>query len=147
MKRLLIAAAMLVAGGVAGAAERVSTMQPFEAGDIFVAATVMDVPDDDHAGTGRIMQFDADLKLKGVLWVEGTTHKIGALTITPDGVLWGFAPISWQVVEVGPDGRQLPLRPRQAGPVPGRSRPRELRPPWTLAAPRRRALPKAPFPW
>jgi len=90
--------------------QRISTFMPFEKGDVFVAATVMDDPDDDHAGTGRLLQFDAKLREKGVLWVEGTTHKIGALTFAPDGVLWGFAPISWQVVEVSPDGRQLPMR-------------------------------------
>jgi len=108
---LIISLAGLLAGSFAWAEEeRVSTFKPFDPGDVFVAATVMDVPDDDHAGSGRLFQFDADLKLKGVLWVEGTTHKIGALTFAPDGVLWGFAPISWQVVEIAPDGKQLPMR-------------------------------------
>lgn len=90
--------------------ERVSTATAFAPGDVWVAATVMDVPDDDHAGTGRLLQFDADLNPKGVLWIEGTTHKIGGLAFAPDGTLWGSAPISWQVVEVGTDGRQKPLR-------------------------------------
>ncbi|MDP7297284.1 MAG: hypothetical protein QGF92_07515, partial [Gammaproteobacteria bacterium] len=53
--------------------ERVSTAGSFVTGDIFVAATVMDVPDDDHAGTGRLLQFDADLKFKGELWIAETT--------------------------------------------------------------------------
>ena len=44
-----------------------------------------------HAGTGRILQYDNDLNLKGVLWVEGTTHKIGGLNFAPDGVLWAMA--------------------------------------------------------
>jgi len=90
--------------------ERVSTSQPFAPGDVWVAATVMDVPDDDHAGTGRLLQFDAELNPKGVLWIEETTHKIGGLTFGPDGTLWGSAPISWQVIEIGPDGRQKPIR-------------------------------------
>jgi hypothetical protein len=88
----------------------VSTAQPFEKGDIWVAATVMDVPDDDHAGTGRLFQYDADLNLKGVLWIEETTHKIGGLTFGPDGTLWGSAPISWQVIEIGPDAKLKPMR-------------------------------------
>jgi hypothetical protein len=33
-----------------------STATPFERGDVFIAATVMDNPDDDHGGTGRILQ-------------------------------------------------------------------------------------------
>ena len=90
--------------------ERVSTAGAFAAGDIFVAATVMDVPDDDHAGTGRLLQFDADLKFKGVLWVAETTHKIGGLTFGPDGTLWGSAPISWQVIEIDTNAKQKPIR-------------------------------------
>ncbi len=88
----------------------VSTAQPFAKGDILIAATVMDDPDDDHRGTGRILQFDADLHLKGTLWIPETTHKIGGLAIGPDGTLWGSAPISWQVVEIGPDAKQKPIR-------------------------------------
>ena len=90
--------------------DRVSTSQPFAPGDVWVAATVMDVPDDDHAGTGRLLQFDADFNPKGVLWIDETTHKIGGLTFGPDGTLWGSAPISWQVIEIGTDGRQKPMR-------------------------------------
>ncbi|MDJ0928523.1 MAG: hypothetical protein QNJ73_12870 [Gammaproteobacteria bacterium] len=101
---------ILSAGAALSAEERTSTFQPFAVGDVFVAATVMDVPDDDHAGTGRLLQFDRNLQPKGVLWIEETTHKLGGLALGPDGVLWAFAPISWQVVEVGPDGKMMPLR-------------------------------------
>lgn len=90
--------------------ERISTARPFAPGDIFVAATVMDVPDDDHAGTGRLLQFDADLNPRGVLWIEGTTHKIGGLFFGPDGTLWGSAPISWQVIEIDTNAKQKPIR-------------------------------------
>jgi hypothetical protein len=89
---------------------RVSTAQPFAKGDVFVAATVMDDPDDDHKGTGRLLQYDADLQLKGVLWIDETTHKIGGLAFGPDGTLWGSAPISWQVIEIGTDAKLKPLR-------------------------------------
>jgi len=89
---------------------RVSTAQTFAKGDILVAATVMDDPDDDHKGTGRILQFDANLQFKGTLWISETTHKIGGLVFGPDRTLWGSAPISWQVVEIGPDAKQKPMR-------------------------------------
>ncbi len=112
MARIALLLGWFLAGCLPGAhaAERESTLQPFALGDIFVAATVMDDPDDDHRGTGRILQFDADLRPKGVLWIPQTTHKIGGLTFAPDGVLWGFAPQSWQVIEVNPAGELLPLR-------------------------------------
>lgn len=87
-----------------------STATPFERGDVLVAATVMDDPDDDHAGTGRILQYDADLKLKGTLWVDGTGHKIGGLAFDPDGILWGFAQLTPAVLQFTPDARQLPVR-------------------------------------
>ena len=87
-----------------------STAVPFAPGDIFVAATVMDDPDDDHAGTGRILQYDADLQLKGTLWVAGTRHKIGGLTFDSDGVLWGFAQLTPAILQFSPDARQLPVR-------------------------------------
>ncbi|MCP4277151.1 MAG: hypothetical protein GY886_10890 [Gammaproteobacteria bacterium] len=86
-----------------------STATPFAQGDIFVAATVMDDPDDDHAGTGRILQYDADLNLKGTLWVEGTRHKIGGLTFDSDGVLWGFAQLTPAILQFAPDAKQLPV--------------------------------------
>lgn len=105
----LMTAGLLCLSG-AQAAERVSTFKPFDIGDVIVAATVMDDPNDDHRGTGRLLQFDKDLKPKGVLWIEETTHKIGGLAFGPDGNLWGFSPISWQVIEVNPDGVLLPLR-------------------------------------
>lgn len=89
---------------------RFSTAQTFAKGDILVAATVMDDPDDDHKGTGRILQFDTNLQFKGTLWISETTHKIGGLVFGPDRTLWGSAPISWQVVEIGPDAKQKPMR-------------------------------------
>ena len=92
-----------------GAADRpASTMKPFAAGDVLVGATLLNDPADDHAGLGRILQFDADLNAKGVLWVQGTTHLIYGLTFAPDGVLWAQDPWAWTTVRVEPSGRQLP---------------------------------------
>ncbi len=87
----------------------ISTMQPFTKGDIFVGATLLNSKEDDHAGVGRIIQFDQDLNEKGVLWVEGTTHLIAGLTFAPDEVLWGFDTHSRTIVHVAPTGQQLPL--------------------------------------
>ncbi len=85
-----------------------STLQPFEKGDVFVGATMLNNDDDDHAGDGRIIQFDADLNEKGVLWTEGTTHLVGGLKFGPDGNLWAFDSTSFCVVRVSPEGKQLP---------------------------------------
>jgi hypothetical protein len=85
-----------------------STLKPFAPGDVLVGATLLNDPADDHAGRGRILQFDADLKEKGVLWVEGTTHLVYGLTFAPDGVLWAQDPWAWTTVRVEPSGRQLP---------------------------------------
>ena len=88
---------------------KTSTMKPFAPGDIFLGCTyLMNVPGDDHAGEGRILQFDRHMVPKGTLYTEGTTHLIVNLRFAPDGVLWGFDPFSHAVVRVGTDGRQLP---------------------------------------
>ena len=85
-----------------------STLQPFAKGDIFAGATVLNVKEDDHAGDGRIIQYDSNLQEKGVLWTEGTTHLIGGLSFAPDGTLWGFDSNSFKVLRVSPAGKQLP---------------------------------------
>jgi len=85
-----------------------STMQPFEKGDVFVGVTLLNNPDDDHAGDGRIIQYDADLNEKGVLWTKDTTHLVGALKFGPDGNLWAFDSQAYAVIRVSPEGKQLP---------------------------------------
>ncbi len=89
---------------------RVNTFKPFIRGDIFVAATIMDHPTDDHMGTGRIYQYDADLNLKGEVFTKGTDHKIGGLAFAPDGTLWAFAQGTPAVVEIDKTGVQKPVR-------------------------------------
>lgn len=86
----------------------VSTLQPFAPGDVFVGATLCNNPADDHAGPGRILQYDADLNEKGVLWTRGTTHLVYGLNFAPDGVLWAQDPWAWTTIRVDPAGRQLP---------------------------------------
>lgn len=85
-----------------------STLQPFEKGDVFVGATLLNNPDDDHAGDGRIIQYDADLNEKGVLWTEGTTHLVGGLKFGPDGTLWAFDSAAFRIIRVSPEGKELP---------------------------------------
>jgi hypothetical protein len=85
-----------------------STIQPFAKGDILVGATLLNNPDDDHAGDGRIIQYDADLNEKGVLWTKGTTHLVGGLSFGPDGNLWAFDSNAHCVLRISPEGKQLP---------------------------------------
>ncbi len=85
-------------------------LQPFAPGDVFVGATQLNNPQDDHAGRGRILQYDADLNLKGLLWVEGSSHLISGLSFAPDGTLWAFDMWSWLALRVSPDGQQLENR-------------------------------------
>jgi hypothetical protein len=85
-----------------------STLKPFAKGDIFAGATLLNVKEDDHAGDGRIIQYDSNLNEKGVLWTEGTTHLVGGLSFAPDGTLWAFDSNSFTVLRVSPAGKQLP---------------------------------------
>ena len=56
-----------------------SDLKPFENGDILAAATILNNPDDDHAGDGRIIQYDSNLNVKGTLWTKNTTHLVQGL--------------------------------------------------------------------
>jgi outer membrane protein assembly factor BamB len=83
-------------------------MKPFALGDIFAGATLLNDPNDDHAGPGRIIQYDSEFNEKGVLWTEGTTHLVGGLKFGPDGNLWAFDSNAHCVLRISPDGQQLP---------------------------------------
>ena len=85
-----------------------STLKPFARGDIFAGATLLNNKNDDHAGDGRIIQYDASLKEKGVLWTKGTTHLVGGLKFGPDGNLWAFDSNAHCVLRISPEGKQLP---------------------------------------
>jgi len=88
-----------------------NSMQPFAEGDIFLGLTLLDNPDDDHAGRGRIVQYGADMQPKGVLWTEGGEHFVGGLEFDREGILWAFNDLS--VIHVDSrSGRQLPLSDR-----------------------------------
>ena len=83
-------------------------MQRFELGDIFLGCTELIDDIDDHKGNGRILQYDKDLNLKGILWTEGTEHLVIGLKIDPKGILWAFDMHNHVVIRVSPDGKQLP---------------------------------------
>jgi hypothetical protein len=86
-----------------------STLQPFAPGDVFVGSTVLEGGDDDHAGRGRILQYDSKLRKKGVLWLTQTTHLVGGLRFDREGRLWAFDSQAFVVLTVERDGqvRQL----------------------------------------
>lgn len=73
-----------------------------------MGATVLNNADDDHAGAGRIIQYDSNLNEKGVLWTTGTTHLVGGLRFGPDKLLWAFDNQAQKVLKIDPDGTQLP---------------------------------------
>ena len=106
---LPVAAATETGDIVRGPVEPVG-FEPFAPGDVFIGATLLDDPQDDHAGRGRILQFDANLNLRGVKFLAGTTHLINGLTIAPDGTLWAFDLWAWQAVRITSDGEQLQNR-------------------------------------
>lgn len=88
-----------------------STLQPFSPGDIFIGATDLNNPDDDHAGEGRIFQYDKDFNEKGVLYTAGTTHLVLGLAFAPDGTLWAFDTSTYAVLHIDPKtGVQRPLK-------------------------------------
>jgi sugar lactone lactonase YvrE len=82
-----------------------STLQPFAPGDVFVGSTVLEDPTDDHAGRGRILQYDSKLRRKGVLWLPGATHLVGGLKFDTAGRLWAFDSQDFLVMCIGRDGR------------------------------------------
>jgi len=85
-----------------------STMKPFAPGDIFLGCTYLTGGEDDHAGDGRILQYDRNMVPKGTLYTEGTTHLVVNLRFGPGGILWAFDPFAHAVIRVSPDGVQLP---------------------------------------
>lgn len=85
-----------------------NTIQPFAPGDVFLGCTYLNDPTDDHAGLGRILQYDADLKPKGVLWTEGHRHLVMGLCFDRQGMLWGFDIHTQAIIRVDRYGRQLP---------------------------------------
>ncbi len=88
-----------------------SILEPFEPGDIFVGATDLNNQEDDHAGDGRIFQFDKELNRKSVLYTKGTSHLVKGLAFAPDKTLWAFDTAERAAIHVDPKaGTQLPSK-------------------------------------
>ena len=87
-----------------------ATVAAWEPGDVFVGATVLDDPMDDHAGRGRILQLDAALRPKGVWMLADTSHLVGGLKCDPRGVLWAFDSQGFAVLNLHRDGRVVRRR-------------------------------------
>ena len=94
-----------------------STFKPYAPGDLFVAATLLDNPNDDHAGQGRILQYGADLSPKGELLLADTTHLVGGLNFDAAGVLWAFDSQEFVVLNIHRDGRVVRRREFGARPL------------------------------
>lgn len=88
---------------------RQSTLTHFASGDIFVAATLLNNETDDHAGEGRIIQYDADLNEKGVYWFDQPGHLIGGLKFDAEGALWAFDSQEFRIFRIGDGGVALPV--------------------------------------
>lgn len=81
-----------------------SGLATFAAGDVFAAATLLDDPNDDHAGKGRVIHYDADLREKGVLTTPGTTHLVSGLKFDGRGRLWAFDSQAFVVLTIDAQG-------------------------------------------
>lgn len=81
---------------------------PFAPGDVAVGCTLLNDPKDDHKGRGRILHYDAALRLKNTIWLDDTTHIVQGARFGPDRTLWAFDTFSYRIVRIAPDGRRLP---------------------------------------
>jgi hypothetical protein len=85
-----------------------AALLPFAEGDVFAGATLLNDANDDHAGRGRILQYDAQLQPRAEVLLDDTTHLVGGLAFDAEGTLWGFDQQEWLVFRFGRDGRRLP---------------------------------------
>lgn len=82
-----------------------AAFKSWETGDVFLAVTELNQPDDDHAGIGHIRQYDADLQLKADVSLTQTRHLVGGLKFDRHGVLWAFDSHQHVVLNLHRDGR------------------------------------------
>ena len=84
--------------------------ESFTRGDVFAAATLLNDASDDHAGQGRIIQYDASLQQKAVLTTPLTTHLITGLKFDAHGRLWAFDSQAFVIFTVDGRGHIEPRR-------------------------------------
>lgn len=99
--------ALPVAAGAAKLARATAAPVPFAAGDVVVGCTLLNNPKDDHAGRGRILHYDRELKLKNTIWLDDTTHIVQGLRFGPDRTLWAFDAFAYRIARFAPDGRRI----------------------------------------
>lgn len=78
----------------------------FAPGDVAVGCTLLNNPKDDHAGRGRILHYDSNLKLRSTLWLNDTTHIVQGMAFGPDRTLWAFDSFAYKIVRIGADGHR-----------------------------------------
>lgn len=79
---------------------------PFVGGDVVVGCTLLNDPKDDHRGLGRILHYDAELKLRRTIVLEDTTHIVQGLKFGPDRSLWAFDAFAYTIARFGADGKR-----------------------------------------
>ena len=79
---------------------------PFSAGDVVVGCTLLNDPKDDHRGLGRILHYDAELKLRNTIVLADTTHIVQGLKFGPDRTLWAFDSFAYKIMRFGADARR-----------------------------------------
>lgn len=89
------------------ATKKMSTLKPFEKGDIFLGCTYLNNPDDDHMGEGRVLQFDRNFVMKGTWYTTGTRYFIVGCKVAPDGTLWAFDCHDHVTIRATPDAKEL----------------------------------------
>jgi len=90
----------------ANAAHADTEALPFVAGDVVVGCTLLNEPKDDHRGLGRILHYDAELKLRRTIVLEDTTHIVQGLKFGPDRSLWAFDAFAYKIARFGADGKR-----------------------------------------
>jgi len=79
---------------------------PFVAGDVVVGCTLLNDAKDDHRGLGRILHYDAELKLRRTIVLDDTTHIVQGLRFGPDRSLWAFDAFAYKIARFGADGKR-----------------------------------------
>jgi hypothetical protein len=90
----------------ANAARADTEVLPFVAGDVVVGCTLLNDPKDDHRGLGRILHYDAELKLRRTIVLDDTTHIVQGLRFGPDRSLWAFDAFAYKIARFGADGKR-----------------------------------------
>lgn len=96
----------LVALPFVNAARADTEVLPFVAGDVVVGCTLLNDAKDDHRGLGRILHYDAELKLRRTIVLDDTTHIVQGLRFGPDRSLWAFDAFAYKIARFGADGKR-----------------------------------------